>query len=197
MNREQLKELQLDGDQINSIMSMYGKSTQALQSEIAEKETALNELQADKATLETEKSNLETKAQQLETVQEEVDALKTKNAELSSELSNNELDKRILKVISKDAHDPDDIFKFVNKDDFEYDEETGDITNFDDVINSVKVSKPYLFNTAPQEETPPVEEKKNNGNYSTNKQQGNAKDKPNYEDVGKDLVAQLYGKQED
>lgn len=197
MNREQLKELQLDGDQINSIMSMYGKSTQALQSEIAEKETALNELQADKATLETEKSNLETKAQQLETVQEEVDALKTKNAELSSELSNNELDKRILKVISKDAHDPDDIFKFVNKDDFEYDEETGDITNFDDVINSVKVSKPYLFNTAPAEETPPVEEKKNNGNYSTNKQQGNAKDKPNYEDVGKDLVAQLYGKQED
>lgn len=197
MNREQLKELQLDGDQINSIMSMYGKSTQALQSEIAEKETALNELQAEKAALETEKSNLETKAQQLETVQEEVDALKTKNAELSNELSNNELDKRILKVISKDAHDPDDIFKFVNKDDFEYDEETGDITNFDDVINSVKVSKPYLFNTAPEEETPPVEEKKNNGNYSTNKQQGNAKDKPNYEDVGKDLVAQLYGKQED
>lgn len=197
MNREQLKELQLDGDQINSIMSMYGKSTQALQSEIAEKETALNELQADKATLESEKSNLETKAQQLETVQEEINALKTKNAELSSELSSNELDKRILKVISKDAHDPDDIFKFVNKDDFEYDEETGDITNFDDVINSVKESKPYLFNTAPPEETPPVEEKKNNGNYSTNKQQGNAKDKPNYEDVGKDLVAQLYGKQED
>lgn len=197
MNREQLKELQLDGDQINSIMSMYGKSTQALQSEISEKETALNELQAEKSTLESEKSKLETKAQQLETLQSEVDTLKTKNAELNSELSNNELDKRILKVISKDAHDPDDIFKFVNKDDFEYDEETGDITNFDDVINSVKESKPYLFNTAPEEKEPQVEEKKNNGNYSTNKQQGNPKDKPNYEDVGKDLVAQLYGKQED
>lgn len=197
MNREQLKELQLDGDQINSIMSMYGKSTQALQSEISEKETALNELQAEKSTLESEKSKLETKAQQLETLQSEVDTLKTKNAELNSELSNNELDKRILKVISKDAHDPDDIFKFVNKDDFEYDEETGDITNFDDVINSVKESKPYLFNTAPEEKEPQVEDKKNNGNYSTNKQQGNAKDKPNYEDVGKDLVAQLYGKQED
>lgn len=197
MNREQLKELQLDGDQINSIMSMYGKSTQALQSEITEKQTALNELQTTKATLESEKSTLEAKAQQLETVQSEVDTLKTKNAELSSELSNNELDKRILKVISKDAHDPDDIFKFVNKDEFEYDEETGDITNFDDVINSVKESKPYLFNTLPQGTTPPVEDKKNNGNYSTNKQQGNEKDKPNYEDVGKDLVAQLYGKQED
>ena len=197
MNREQLKELQLDGDQINSIMSMYGKSTQALQSELTEKETALNELQAEKSTLESEKSKLETKAQQLETLQSEVDTLKTKNAELNSELSNNELDKRILKVISKDAHDPDDIFKFVNKDDFEYDEETGDITNFDDVINSVKESKPYLFNTAPEEKEPQVEDKKNNGNYSTNKQQGNPKDKPNYEDVGKDLVAQLYGKQED
>lgn len=197
MNREQLKELQLDGDQINSIMSMYGKSTQALQSEIAEKETALNELKTTKATLESEKSTLEAKAQQLETLQSEVDTLKTKNAELSNELSNNELDKRILKVISKDAHDPDDIFKFVNKDDFEYDEETGDITNFDDVINSVKESKPYLFSTPPEEKEPQVEDKKNNGNYSTNKQQGNEKDKPNYEDVGKDLVAQLYGKQED
>lgn len=197
MNREQLKELQLDGDQINSIMSMYGKSTQALQSEITEKETALNELQTAKATLESEKSALETKAQKLETVQSEIDELKTKNAELSNELSNNELDKRILKVISKDAHDPDDIFKFVNKDDFEYDEETGDITNFDDVINSVKESKPYLFSTPPEEKEPQVEDKKNNGNYSTNKQQGNEKDKPNYDEVGKDLVAQLYGKQED
>lgn len=197
MNREQLKELQLDGEQINQIMSMYGKSTQALQSEINEKETTLSTLQSEKTALENEKATLETKAQQLDTLSSELDTLKNKNTELNTKLSENEVDKRILKVISKDAHDPDDIFKFVNKDEFVYDEETGEITNFDEVINGVKESKPYLFDFKTEQkvdakvETPPA------GNYTTNKQKGNEKDKPNFEEVGKDLVTQLYGKQED
>lgn len=204
MNRKDLEALELSAEQVNSVMSMYGKSVQSLQKEVEDTKANLD-------TVSTEKTALEAEAAKVDTLQKERDDLKNTNDELNAKLSDNELDKRILKVVSKDAHDPDDIFKFIDKKQFEHDEETGDITNFDDVLSNLKESKPYLFNVqsvanvdnepgandvdpdnSNSEQSEPATK-----NYTTSKQQGNHKPKPDYAKAGMDLVEQIHGKREE
>lgn len=189
MNRDELKALELSSEQIEAVMSSYGKSTQDLKKQI---DDSAKELEG----LKKEKSELESKVTDTETLKNKISELEKEKTELSSKISDNELDKQILKVISKDAHDPDDIFKFIDKEQFERDEETGDITNFDEVINAVKESKPYLFNKvdADDKQEEKSESKKPN-NYSTNKQQENKKPEIDYSKQGKALAELIHGKQ--
>lgn len=190
MNRDELKALELSSEQIEAVMSSYGKSTQDLKSQI---DDSTKELEA----LKKEKSKLESKVTDSESMKSKIDELEKEKAELSSKISDNELDKQILKVISKDAHDPDDIFKFIDKEQFERDEETGDITNFDDVINAVKESKPYLFNKVEADDRKQEDESesKKQNNYSTNKQKENKKPEVDYSKQGKALAELIHGKQ--
>lgn len=204
MNRKDLEALELSAEQVNSVMSMYGKSVQSLQKEVEDTKANLD-------TVSTEKTALEAEAAKVETLQKERDELKNTNDELNAKLSDNELDKRILKVVSKDAHDPDDIFKFIDKEQFEYDEETGSITNFDDVLSNLKESKPYLFNVqsvanvynepGANDVDPDNSNSKQSEpatkNYTTSKQQGNHKPKKDYAKAGLDLVEQIHGKREE
>lgn len=189
MNRDELKALELSSEQIEAVMSSYGKSTQDLKSQI---DNSTKELEA----LKKEKSELEGKAKDTESMKTKISELEKEKAELSSKISDNELDKKILKVISKDAHDPDDIFKFIDKEQFERDEESGDITNFDEVINAVKESKPYLFNKVDSDDKQEDKsESKKPNNYSTNKQQENKKPEIDYSKKGKELAELIHGKQ--
>lgn len=189
MNRDELKALELSSEQIEAVMSSYGKSTQDLKSKI---DDSTKELEA----IKKEKSELESKVADTEAMKSKIDELEKEKVELSSKISDNELDKQILKVISKDAHDPDDIFKFIDKEQFERDEETGDITNFDEVINAVKESKPYLFNKVDAEDRKQEDsESKKPNNYSTNKQQENKKHEIDYSKQGKALAELIHGKQ--
>lgn len=190
MNRDELKALDLSSEQIEAVMSSYGKSTQDLKKQIDDSTKELNELK-------NEKSDLESKVGDTETMKSEIEELEREKTELSKKISDNELDKKILKVISKDAHDPDDIFKFIDKEQFEKDEETGDITNFDEVINAVKESKPYLFNKVDADDRKQEDESesKKPNNYSTNKQQENKKPEVDYSKKGKELAELIHGKQ--
>lgn len=189
MNRDELKALELSSEQIEAVMSSYGKSTQDLKSKI---DDGTKELEAVKK----EKSELESKVADSESMKSKIDELEKAKAELSSKVSDNELDKQILKVISKDAHDPDDIFKFIDKEQFEKDEESGDITNFDEVINAVKESKPYLFNKVDSDDRKQDElESDKQNNYSTNKQKDNKKPEVDYSKQGKALAELIHGKQ--
>ena len=189
MNRDELKALELTSEQIEAVMSSYGKSTQDLKSQI---DNSTKELEG----LKKEKSELESKVTDTESMKTKISELEKEKAELSSKISDNELDKQILKVISKDAHDPDDIFKFIDKEQFEKDEETGDITNFDEVINAVKESKPYLFNKVDTDNKQgDNSESKKPNNYSTNKQQENKKPEIDYSKKGKELAELIHGKQ--
>ena len=189
MNRDELKALELTSEQIEAVMSSYGKSTQDLKSQI---DNSTKELEG----LKKEKSELESKVTDTESMKSKISELEKEKAELSSKISDNELDKQILKVISKDAHDPDDIFKFIDKEQFEKDEETGDITNFDEVINAVKESKPYLFNKVDSDDKQEDKsESKKPNNYSTNKQQENKKPEIDYSKKGKELAELIHGKQ--
>ncbi|MFP4875030.1 hypothetical protein ACLFLI_09560 [Mammaliicoccus sciuri] len=90
---------------------------------------------------------------------------------------------------------------FSDRDKFDHDEESGDITNFYEVMSELRQDKPYLFNQASssndeggsdEEGTPPA-----NNNYKSGGQTGNGKQKVDYSKRGKELANELSGKQKE
>lgn len=195
MNRKFLQEQGLEQEQIDAVMRMYGKSVKDYQNE-------LNDVEAERDQL---KSKLEANdnSKEVELLKEKIEKLEQKNVSLNSsikdyksQLVSNELDKEIIKRVSRDAHDADDIFKFIDKDKFEFDEETNSYKNIDEVLESLREEKPYLFNTT---------EAKNDGQegdddfegdktyqYKSSSQQGNKKAKKDFDEIGKQLAKDLF-----
>ena len=134
--------------------------------------------------------------EKIEKLEETNVSLNSSIKDYKSQLVSNELDKEIIKRVSRDAHDADDIFKFIDKDKFEFDEETNSYKNIDDVLESLRDEKPYLFSTT---------EAKNDGQegdddfegdktyqYKSSSQQGNKKAKKDFDEIGKQLAKDLF-----
>lgn len=199
MNRETLKALELSDEQIDKVMAEHGKSVSDKQSQIDETNNKVKELENDKESLSKQVTALEKKANDYNSLEEENNQLQEEIKDYKVKVATNDLDKQILKEVSKDAHDPDDVFLFIDKDKFNRDEETGEITNFNDVMQELRSSKAYLFNQssnpAGSEGNPEgKEEKPGNPEYKSGGQQGNGKQEVNYEKKGKELADQLFQK---
>lgn len=199
MNRETLKALELSDEQIDKVMAEHGKSVSDKQSQIDETNNKVKELENDKESLSKQVTALEKKANDYNSLEEKKNQLQEEIKDYKVKVATNDLDKQILKEVSKDAHDPDDVFLFIDKDKFNRDEETGEITNFNDVMQELRSSKAYLFNQssnpAGSEGNPEgKEEKPGNPEYKSGGQQGNGKQEVNYEKKGKELADQLFQK---
>lgn len=199
MNRETLKALELSDEQIDKVMAEHGKSVSDKQSQIDEINNKVKELENDKESLSKQVTALEKKANDYNSLEEKNNQLQEEIKDYKVKVATNDLDKQILKEVSKDAHDPDDVFLFIDKDKFNRDEETGEITNFNDVMQELRSSKAYLFNQssnpAGSEGNPEgKEEKPGNPEYKSGGQQGNGKQEVNYEKKGKELADQLFQK---
>lgn len=199
MNRETLKALELSDEQIDKVMAEHGKSVSDKQSQIDETNNKVKELENDKESLSKQVTALEKKANDYNSLEEKNNQLQEEIKDYKVKVATNDLDKQILKEVSKDAHDPDDVFLFIDKDKFNRDEETGEITNFNDVMQELRSSKAYLFNqssnSAGSEGNPEgKEEKPGNPEYKSGGQQGNGKQEVNYEKKGKELADQLFQK---
>lgn len=196
MNRETLKALELSDEQIDKVMAEHGKSVSDKQSLIDETNNKVKELENDKESLSKQVTALEKKANDYSSLEEKNNQLQEEIKDYKIQVSSNDLDKQILKEVSKDAHDPDDVFLFIDKDKFNRDEETGEITNFNDVMQELRSSKAYLFNQTIEsnnkgdsegEDNPPP-----NNDYKSGGQQGNGKQEVNYEKKGKELADKLF-----
>lgn len=205
MNRDFLKDLGLETDQVQEIMKEYGKSVNHYQDEIKKFEDKNEALNDKLKEVESSKDEVEKLNDKVEKLKEENKGLSESVKEYKKQVSQNELDKSILKHVSKDAHDPDDVFKFIDKEKFEYDEETGEVSNLEEVLTELRESKPYLFNGAElsggveqsTEEAENNEPKKQVG-YRSSSQQGNAPKEIDYSALGKEQALKIFGnKQED
>ncbi|MBU6112540.1 phage scaffolding protein [Mammaliicoccus lentus] len=199
MNRETLKALELSDEQIDKVMAEHGKSVSDKQSQIDETNNKVKELENDKESLSKQVTALEKKANDYNSLEEKNNQLQEEIKDYKVKVATNDLDKQILKEVSKDAHDPDDVFLFIDKDKFNRDEETGEVTNFNDVMQELRSSKAYLFNQssnpAGSESNPEgKEEKPGNPEYKSGGQQGNGKQKFGYSKRGKELAESIYGK---
>ncbi len=144
MNREQLRDIKLSAEQIKRVMALYGQSINQQSNKIKELE-ADNEMLTNKINnIDNQSSNDDKRVLELES---ERDYLKQELIRHKDLINDYELDKAILKNVSRDMHDPDDIFKVLDKDRFHINRETGEIVNLDEVLQEVRIQKKYLFKT--------------------------------------------------
>lgn len=204
MNRETLKALELSDEQIEKVMAENGKDIQDIKSQLSEKDTEIKSLETEKETLSKQVTTLEKKANDYDKLEDSNKELQEQIKDFKVQVASNELDKKILKEVSKDAYDPDDVFLFIDKEKFNRDEESGDITNFNEVMNELRENKAYLFNSdgvisGSKDETLETDEEgiSHNTDYKSGGQSGNGKQKVDYSKRGRDLANELFGKQKE
>lgn len=208
MNRDELKELGLDAETVKEVMKMYGKSVSGYQSDIEKAENEVAELKTSVKEKDDELKSLKDKEGKNDELNSKIEELKNEVNDYKKQLSNNAVDKEILKSVSKDAHDADDVFKFIDRDSFEIDEKTGEVTNLKEVLDDLRKDKPYLFaqvkssddegNTNGNEEGEKGTEKgsSQNASYYTNSQRGNKKPETDHKALGKRQAEDVWGKKE-
>ncbi|HHQ5148530.1 TPA: hypothetical protein ACSP9O_001091 [Staphylococcus aureus] len=142
MNRKELKGINLSDDQIRRVMALYGQSINQQSNKIKELE-ADNEMLTNKINnIDNQSSNDDKRVLELES---ERDYLKQELIRLKDLINECELDKAILKNVSRDMHDPEDIFKVLDKDRFQINNDTGEVINLDEVLEELRGQKAYLF----------------------------------------------------
>ncbi|MFI3377662.1 phage scaffolding protein [Mammaliicoccus sciuri] len=202
MNRETLKALELSDEQIEKVMAENGKDIQDIKSQLSEKDTEIKSLESEKETLSKQITTLEKKANDYDKLEGTNKELQEQIKDFKVQVASNELDKKILKEVSKDAHEPDDIFLFLNRDKFNYDEESGELTNFHEVMSELREDKPYLFNQPNNSSGNDDSDEKDktqppSNDYKSGGQSGNGKQKVDYSKRGKELANELTGKQKE
>ena len=182
-------------------MTEHGKTVNDYKSQLTEKDNAVQSLESEKETLSKQITTLEKKANDYNSLEEQNNKLQEEINDYKIQVSSNDLDKQILKEVSKDAYDPDDVFHFIDKEKFNRDEESGEITNFNEVIQELRESKGYLFNQSsnPGGSDDPKEEEKKPGNteYKSGGQQGNGKQEIDHSKKGKELANMLFPNQKE
>ena len=143
MKRQFLKELDLDGEIIDKILDEHGSTLNSLRDKLSSKDDEVK-------TLKSERDELKDKVTETKDAEDKINSLQSKYDEATkqledykSKIENNKLDTQIIKNVP-DAYDIDDVLNVIDRNSFEYDDD-GNITNFDDVLTSVREKKPHYF----------------------------------------------------
>lgn len=207
MKRQFLKDLDLDGEVIDKIMDEHGSSVNSLKEQLSTKKDEVK-------SLKDERDNYKSKAEDAEDAEDKINSLQTKYDEAkqqledaNNKLSNQSVDKEIIKRI-QDAYDVDDVLNYLDRDKFERDDD-GNITNFDDVLNQVREQKPHYFDQSKADtgnnEDNEGNEDNNDGTqggsnqtgvkYQTGKGQGSGSTgESDYQAIGNAWIEKLGGK---
>ena len=202
MDRNFLKQLELDGDVIDKIMDEHGSSVNSLKDQLATKKDEAKNLKSERDELKTKVGDTQDKEDKINSLQSQYDEAQKQIDDYKAKLSNQSLEKDILQRIP-DAYDVNDVLSLIDKSKFEYDDE-GNINNIDDVINGFKETKSHLFKSdgatgtqgqddpqgqQGQEPDPPQPK---GTSYRSGSAQGNPKGDTDHAQLGKDL-AEKFG----
>ena len=158
LTREELKNLGLEGDAIETVMAELGKEKTAAQ----DLQHKLDDANSDKEALSTQVKERDEKIASLgetagasEKLKEQVsqlqNSIKEKDDAHASELAKNKLDSAVkLALVEANVHDPNDVISQIDLETVKL--EDGKVKGLDEQIKSVKENKPYLFK---EEEQPP------------------------------------------
>lgn len=202
MDRNFLKQLELDGDVIDKIMDEHGSSVNSLKDQLATKKDEAKNFKSERDELKTKVGDTQDKEDKINSLQSQYDEAQKQIDDYKAKLSNQSLEKDILQRIP-DAYDVNDVLSLIDKSKFEYDDE-GNINNMDDVINGFKETKSHLFKSDgasgtqgqddPQgqqgQDTEPPQPK--GTSYRSGSAQGNPKGETDHTQLGKDL-AEKFG----
>lgn len=147
MNRQQLRDIKLSAEQVKRIMAMYGQSVKQYENTKNE----YYEVNEENEMLHTMNREVEKEAEKLrnniKSISIERDYLKKEIEGYQAKINEYQIELAILKSIAQDMHDPEDIFKVLDKDRFQINTETGEVINLNEVLNEVRQQKKYLFKT--------------------------------------------------
>lgn len=171
LTREELKNLGLEGDAIETVMAELGKEKTAAQ----DLQHKLDDANSDKEALSTQVKERDEKIASLGETAGASEKLKQQVADLqnnieqkdnahASELAKNKLDSAVkLALVEANVHDPNDVISQIDLETVKL--EDGKVKGLDEQIKSVKESKPYLFKKEEQPPKPGIKSFKK-GNYA-------------------------------
>lgn len=202
MDRNFLKQLGVDEENIGKIIDEHHSSNNSLKDQLATKKDEAKNLKSERDELKTKVGSIEDNEDKINSLQSQYDEAQKQIDDYKAKLSNQSLEKDILQRIP-DAYDVNDVLSLIDKSKFEYDDE-GNINNMDDVINGFKETKSHLFKSDgatgsqgkddPQgqqgQDTDPPQPK--GTSYRSGSAQGNPKGNTDHAQLGKDL-AEKFG----
>jgi hypothetical protein len=171
MDRQFLKGLELEPETIDKIMDEHGSSVNSVKEQLNSKKDELKQLKSERDDLKAKVRDVEDNQDTIDSLRSKYDDAKNKIAEYEKQVQNNKLDQQIIKNV-QDAYDVDDVLNYLDRSKFEYDDD-GNISNFDDVLNAVRESKPHYFNTQSNSNTDPNNDPNNDPNQDPNQSGGN------------------------
>lgn len=160
MNREELKELGLNDEQIEAVMKSHGQTVNSTKEELSSAQTELESYKAQLSDRDSQLEDLRGKAQGNEDLQSTIDALKEANnqakyehqKELERTKLNYELDQAL--ILNK-ARNPKAVRALLDTETVKFDEE-GKLIGLSEQLDSLKESDSYLFAGEESDPTPPA-----------------------------------------
>ncbi|MCJ1748573.1 MULTISPECIES: phage scaffolding protein [Mammaliicoccus] len=147
MNRQQLRDIKLSAEQIKRVMALYGQSVKQYENTKNE----YYEVNEENEMLHTMNREVEKEAEKLrnniKSISIERDYLKKEIEGYQAKINEYQIELAVLKSVAQDMYDPYDIFKIIDKDRFEINDDTGEVINLNEVLNEVRQQKKYLFKT--------------------------------------------------
>lgn len=141
MERKFLTDLGLDSDQVNSIMSQYGKDLQKYEGLEAERDA----LKKTSSELSGKIDDLKANNSNIEDLTKQIEKLKSDNEKAANQLNAQKLDFAVTSTI-KDfgAKNTKAVKALLNSDDIRFDSK-GNLTGLENQLKSLKDSDSYLF----------------------------------------------------
>ena len=168
MNRELLKELGLEDEAINKVMSEYGKSVNELKDKAEKYDTLEAQINDYKTQLEERDEQLNAlseKAKGNEELTSQIEELKQQNEQVKTEyeekLTNQQFDFNLDKTLSSEVKNTKAVKSLLDLDTVKFDD--GDFIGLKEQVEKLKESDPYLFKEAEEEKKP---------SYSTGEHKG-------------------------
>lgn len=145
MDRQFLKGLDLESETIDKILDDHHSSVNDLKEQLSTKKDEVKEVKKERDDFKSKAEENQDAQDKINSLQSKYDEAKDQVEKYKKQIENSDLDKQIIQNVS-DAYDVDDVLNFIDKDSFERDDD-GNITNFEDVLKSVREKKPHYFNT--------------------------------------------------
>lgn len=144
MKRQFLEELGLDKEQIDKVMSEYGKGVEAAKGEYAELENKVKETEALLATANEKIKSFEDTTLTIEEIKAEAKEYKEKYEEVESAKNKLEFTYSLKEELEKyNPHDLNDLISYIKED--EVIVKDGKFENLDTIVNELQEKKPHWF----------------------------------------------------
>lgn len=207
MRRSELKNLGVDEDLIDDIMALHGKSKKRLETQNEALEEEVEGLKSDISNRDKQLEEIKNSSTDNKELQDKVVKYEAENERLKAENANIRLDAAIQLSVADKVHDPEDILRYVNRDELTLD---GDVVKgLDEKVAELQKSKPYLFK--PVDNNQPGNDDNTGNNEGEQQpdedvqpplpnpgvQSGNKGKEKDLSAAGREMYEKLYGKKEE